>query len=85
MSAQTGGGTGAESGDSSSTPASRAGRNLPMAIAVGVGLGAVCIASLLIYRPSFIVIVAAAVVAIDEWTDNGRGGLCRPAKREGPR
>jgi len=34
-----------------------------MAIAVGLGLGALCVASLLIYRPSFIVIVAAAVVA----------------------
>ena len=65
MGAQTAGGTGAESGDPSSTtpPASRAGRNLPVAIAVGVGLGAICIASLLIYRQSFIVIIAAAVVA----------------------
>lgn len=34
-----------------------------MAIAVGLALGALCVASLLIYRPSFIVIVAAAVVA----------------------
>ena len=65
MGAQTAGGTGAESGDPSSAtpPASRAGRNLPVAIAVGVGLGAICIASLLIYRQSFIVIIAAAVVA----------------------
>ena len=59
MSAQTAGGAG-----EGATPAvSRAGRNLPMAIAVGLGLGAICIASLLIYRPSFIVIVAAAVLA----------------------
>jgi len=42
---------------------SRAGRNLPMAIGVGLGLGALCIASLLIYRQSFVVIIAAAVVA----------------------
>ena len=42
---------------------SRAGRNLPMAIAVGLALGALCIASLLIYRQSFVVIIAAAVVA----------------------
>ena len=42
---------------------SRAGRNLPMAIGVGVSLGALCIASLLIYRQSFVVIIVAAVVA----------------------
>jgi phosphatidate cytidylyltransferase len=34
-----------------------------MAIAVGLGLGALCIASLLIYRQSFVVIIAAAVAA----------------------
>ncbi len=42
---------------------SRAGRNLPAAIGVGVGLGAVVIASLLIYRQTFLIIIAAAVVA----------------------
>jgi phosphatidate cytidylyltransferase len=41
---------------------SRAGRNLPAAIAVGVGLGAVIIASLLVYRPSFVVIIIIAVL-----------------------
>lgn len=41
---------------------SRAGRNLPMAIGVGVGLGAVIVASLFVYRPSFAVIVGLAVV-----------------------
>lgn len=40
---------------------SRAGRNLPMAIAVGCGLGAIVLASLLIYRPAFAVLVGAAV------------------------
>src|SRR4051812_47969924 len=37
------------------TPAtkSRAGRNLPAAIGVGVGLGALIVASLFLYRPSF--------------------------------
>jgi phosphatidate cytidylyltransferase len=40
---------------------SRAGRNLPAAIAVGVALGAVILASLLAYRPSFGFIVALAV------------------------
>ncbi len=43
--------------------ASRSGRNLPVALAVGVGLGAVIIASLLIYRQSFMIIIVAAVVA----------------------
>lgn len=41
---------------------SRAGRDLPAAIGVGVGLGAVIVASLFVYRPSFAVIVAIAVV-----------------------
>ncbi len=44
-------------------PRSRAGRNLPMAIGVGVALGAVIIACLLLYRQLFVVIIAAAVVA----------------------
>ena len=42
---------------------SRAGRNLPMAIAVGAGLGALAIASLLTYRETFLLIIAAAVGA----------------------
>lgn len=42
---------------------SRAGRNLPMALAVGLGLGAVLIASLLLYRALFLVVVIAAVLA----------------------
>lgn len=41
---------------------SRAGRDLPAAIAVGVTLLAVIIASLFVYRPSFAVIVGIAVV-----------------------
>jgi phosphatidate cytidylyltransferase len=45
---------------------SRAGRNLPAAIGVGVGLGAVIIASLVLWKPSFLVIVTAAV-AIGAW------------------
>lgn len=44
-------------------PAARAGRDLPMAIGVGVGLGIIIIAALLLYRPAFVVIVAAAVLA----------------------
>ena len=42
---------------------SRAGRNLPVALAVGLSLGAVIIASLLIYRQTFMIIIVAAVVA----------------------
>jgi phosphatidate cytidylyltransferase len=41
---------------------SRAGRNLPAAIGVGVGLGLVILASVFLYRPSFVVIAALAVV-----------------------
>jgi phosphatidate cytidylyltransferase len=41
---------------------SRAGRNLPAAIAVGVGAGALIIGSLFAYRPSFVGIVVIAVV-----------------------
>ena len=40
---------------------SRAGRNLPAAIGVSLGLGAAIIASLFIYRPSFVGIAIAAV------------------------
>src|SRR3954463_8095619 len=43
-------------------PVSKAGRNLPAAIGVGVGLGAVIVASLFLYRPSFAIIVGIAVV-----------------------
>jgi phosphatidate cytidylyltransferase len=41
---------------------SRAGRNLPAAVGVGVGLGALILASLFVYRPSFAVLVGIAVV-----------------------
>ena len=54
----------AASGDSAATPAtSRAGRDLPRAIGVGLALGALCIGSLLIYRQSFVIIIVAAVAA----------------------
>ena len=51
------------SGPTSGQVKSKAGRNLPMAIGVGVGLGAVIVASLLLYRQLFVVIIIAAVVA----------------------
>lgn len=41
---------------------SRAGRNLPAAIAVGLGLGAVILASLFLYRPSFAILVGIVTV-----------------------
>lgn len=41
---------------------SRAGRDLPMAIGVGLGLGAVVLLSLFVYRPSFAVLVGLAVL-----------------------
>lgn len=43
-------------------PASRAGRNLPMAIAVGVGLGALVIGSLVFYKYLFAVVVSGAML-----------------------
>ena len=42
------------------TRASKAGRNLPAAIGVGLGLGALIIASLFIWRPSFAILVGIA-------------------------
>ncbi|MEI4272733.1 CDP-archaeol synthase [Klenkia sp. LSe6-5] len=42
--------------------ASRAGRDMVAAVGVGAGLGAVVIASLFLYRPSFLLVVALAVV-----------------------
>ena len=49
---------------SSPTPgASRSGRNLPVAIGVGLGLGAVVVAALFTVRQLFVVIIVAAVVA----------------------
>ena len=41
---------------------SRAGRNLPAAIAVGAALGALIIVTLYVWKPSFLAVVAAAVV-----------------------
>jgi phosphatidate cytidylyltransferase len=43
-------------------PQSRAGRNLPAAIGVGVALGGLIVASLFVYRPSFAFVVGAAVL-----------------------
>jgi phosphatidate cytidylyltransferase len=40
----------------------RAGRNLPAAIAVGVGLGGLVLLSLLLYKPAFYAVIFAAIV-----------------------
>ncbi|MFC4021286.1 phosphatidate cytidylyltransferase [Micromonospora sp. GCM10011542] len=42
-------------------PSGRAGRNLPAAIGVGLGLGALIVVPLFLYPPAFLVVVAAAV------------------------
>jgi phosphatidate cytidylyltransferase len=41
----------------------RAGRNLPQAIGLGVGLGAYVVLSLVYFQPAFVVLVAAALAA----------------------
>jgi len=58
---------GVESTPAPSPNPSRAGRNLPAAIAVGVGLGALILGSLYLQKVLFVVLVLAAVlVAVDE-------------------
>jgi phosphatidate cytidylyltransferase len=55
--------------------AGRAGRDLGAAIAVGLGLGAVIIASLVLWRPAFLgVLVAAVLVGVVELTRALRAG-----------
>jgi phosphatidate cytidylyltransferase len=44
----------------------RAGRNLPAAIGVGASLGGIVLASLLLWRPAFLVVIAAAA-AVGVW------------------
>jgi phosphatidate cytidylyltransferase len=64
-------------GGASST--GRAGRNLRSAIAVGLSLGAVIVASLVIWRPAFLaVLTAAIVVGVIELTRALRTGRFSP-------
>ncbi|MGY1604792.1 phosphatidate cytidylyltransferase [Geodermatophilus sp. SYSU D00815] len=57
----------------------RAGRNLGAAISVGLGLGAVIVVSLLVYRPAFLLVVGAAVlVGVVELTRALQAGGFRP-------
>ncbi|GII80522.1 hypothetical protein Sru01_55040 [Sphaerisporangium rufum] len=55
------GGTGRPAGDPGERGRSRAGRNLPAAIAVGVGLGALVIGSLYTVKALFLIVLVAAV------------------------
>ncbi|MEV0728976.1 phosphatidate cytidylyltransferase [Polymorphospora sp. NPDC050346] len=60
-------------------PPSRAGRNLPAAIGVGVTLGAVLVGTLFAYRPAFLVVIALAFsVGIWEMTRAVRAVDARP-------
>ncbi|MDK3257786.1 phosphatidate cytidylyltransferase [Blastococcus capsensis] len=61
-------------------PVSRAGRNLRAAIGVGVGLVAVVVASLLMWRPAFLgVLTAAILVAVVELARAlAKGGFSAP-------
>jgi phosphatidate cytidylyltransferase len=60
-------------------PAGRAGRDLKAAIGVGLGLGAVILVSLLVYRPAFLAVVTAAVlVAVVELSRALQAGNLRP-------
>jgi phosphatidate cytidylyltransferase len=43
-------------------PPGRAGRNLPVAIGVGLGLGAVVLTTLYTFKPAFLVVVLAAIL-----------------------
>jgi phosphatidate cytidylyltransferase len=57
----------------------RAGRNLGQAIGVGLSLGAIILASLLIWRPAFLaVLTVAVVVAVVELTRALQAGRFRP-------
>lgn len=60
---------------------SKAGRNLPVAIAVGVGLGALVLASLLIDKRGFVAVATAAAVvgAYELLQALGKGGVAAPA------
>ncbi len=57
----------------------RAGRNLVAAIGVGVGLAALVLVSLLVYRPAFLlVLVAAVLVSVVELSRALRAGRAAP-------
>lgn len=62
-------------------PASRAGRNLPAAIASGLGLAAVVVASLIFVKSVFVVVVVVTmVIAVHEVVTAFAGGSMRVAR-----
>jgi phosphatidate cytidylyltransferase len=57
----------------------RAGRNLPAAISVGLGLGAIIVVPLFLFRPAFLAVIAGAIgVAIWEMVRAVRGSGAHP-------
>jgi phosphatidate cytidylyltransferase len=68
------------SGDASGTRPSRAGRNVPLAIGVGLSLGVVILASLIFRKEAFLgVVTVAACIAVWELRDGlGRGKINVP-------
>jgi phosphatidate cytidylyltransferase len=71
--------TGGAEGRAGRRRSSRAGRNLPAAIGVGVGLGALVLVALFVWPPAFLaVIVAAVVVAIWEMARAVRASGAHP-------
>src|SRR4051794_31219681 len=72
-------GSASDGGAPGGAPSGRAGRNLAAASGVGLGLGAVILASLLIWRPAFLVVVTAAIlIAIVELSRALHAGGFRP-------
>lgn len=67
-------------GDAVKAPTSKAGRDLPVAIAVGAALGALVLASLLIDKRGFVVVATAASVvgAYELLRALGKGGVAAP-------
>ncbi|MFI5833251.1 phosphatidate cytidylyltransferase [Micromonospora sp. NPDC051300] len=66
----------AERPPTTAPPASKAGRNLPAAIGVGLGLGAAIVVPLFFFLPAFLAVLAAAV-AIGIWE------MARAVRRSG--
>ncbi len=62
----------------------QAGRNLPAAIGVGVGLGALVLASLFVWRPAFLLVLAAGVVLGTWEMVRALDRAAEPAKRARP-
>jgi phosphatidate cytidylyltransferase len=63
-------------GQSSREGKKRAGRDLPAAIGVGVGMGAVIIAALFFYKPAFLGVILVAVV-VGLWELTSRLAECK--------